>query len=185
TVLSAVAVVSTGFASWVITAGDSETVEGTIKVDTVTDNAHDIKEFTWDSTNGDVYFGAPKTMSNSSAWLTNDTDKAEVLTVTATFVVTNATTNDVFTGIVLAEKGSGTKYSTAFTAGYAAALQTLLKQLLHASILLLLTTPLLSESNLTGDHILATRIHMNSTTVIILLMKSILVLLMPQTHKHH
>lgn len=115
TVLSAVAVVSTGFASWVISAGDTETATGSITVDTVDNsNVHTMTTPQWDGTGGTVYFGAPTADEKEdfdTPWLTNG-GAASVLTVTATFDVTNGSDNSVFETITL-EETEGTKYSTA------------------------------------------------------------------------
>ena len=80
--LSAASLVSVGFASWVISQGDTKDVEGDIKVDTVSDNSHLIEVAklvtavgsTTDATNKNVVYG---TTSNSTEdkWLTN-TDSA-------------------------------------------------------------------------------------------------------------
>ncbi len=88
-ILSSAAVVSTGFAAWVISGGDTKTAEGTITADTVINSIHTI---TLDEgkKDGHVFFGAPKEMTNDSAWLKNNAttdDKKEDLTATFGFTV--------------------------------------------------------------------------------------------------
>ena len=48
-ILSSAAVVSTGFAAWVISGGDSENVSGTIKADAVSNQNHLIDNLTGDT----------------------------------------------------------------------------------------------------------------------------------------
>ena len=79
-ILGSAAIVSTGFAAWVITAPQQQTAVGNIQVDNVRDDRLTITP-TWDSTsNGSVYFGAPATMDIQGAWLRNDSvGKPEVM----------------------------------------------------------------------------------------------------------
>ena len=86
-ILSSAAVVSTGFAAWVISGGDSKKAEGNITADTVINSIHTV---TLDGSNdGNVFFGAPREMTNPSAWLKNNAteDKKEDLTATFGFTV--------------------------------------------------------------------------------------------------
>lgn len=85
-ILSSAAVVSTGFAAWVISGGDSKEAGGNITADTVINSIHTVK---LDGVNdGNVFFGAPQEMTNSSAWLKNNTqDKKEDLTASFGFTV--------------------------------------------------------------------------------------------------
>lgn len=86
-ILSSAAVVSTGFAAWVISGGDSKPVNGTITADTVINSVHTIT-LDKDGNDGNVFFGAPEEMTNSSAWLKNNTkDKKEDLTASFGFTV--------------------------------------------------------------------------------------------------
>lgn len=85
-ILSSAAVVSTGFAAWIISGGDSKEAGGNITADTVINSIHTV---TLDGVNdGNVFFGAPIEMTNSSAWLQNNNkDKKEDLTATFGFTV--------------------------------------------------------------------------------------------------
>ena len=87
-ILSSAAVVSTGFAAWVISVGDSKVTEGTIQADTVSDTPHPISDFAWDAKNGAISFGAPTTSTGGSL-LNYDGTVREQLTATATFKVAN------------------------------------------------------------------------------------------------
>ena len=69
-ILGSVAVVSTGFAAWVISTPKTTEATGNIQVETVTDDRTSFTVAFADG-NDDVYFGAPATMSNPDAWLTN------------------------------------------------------------------------------------------------------------------
>lgn len=87
-ILSSAAVVSTGFAAWVISGGDSKTTEGTIQADTVSDASHLISDFAWEADNGTISFGAPAT-SKGGSLLNYEGSVREKLTATATFKVAN------------------------------------------------------------------------------------------------
>lgn len=87
-ILSSAAVVSTGFAAWVISGGDSKATEGTIQADTVSDASHLISNFAWDTKNGVISFGAPDTSTGGSL-LNYEGSVREQLTATATFKVAN------------------------------------------------------------------------------------------------
>lgn len=82
-ILGSAAIVSTGFAAWVITAPQEQTATGNIDVDSVRDDRLTITP-SWDTTsNGSVYFGAPSTMNLANAWLKNDTvRKSECMDMT-------------------------------------------------------------------------------------------------------
>ena len=82
-ILGSAAIVSTGFAAWVITTPTTASVQGNIEVDTVTDNRINMTA-SWETPNtGDAWtvkFGATN-QSNASAWLTNNDDsKVESIT---------------------------------------------------------------------------------------------------------
>lgn len=94
--LSAVSLVSVGFASWVISVGDTAEVTGSIAVDEVSDARFLIeKEAPYAPTvdygtgNASIVFGAP-TVSNAG-WLTNDSTAKENLTANVVFYVANLT----------------------------------------------------------------------------------------------
>lgn len=96
--LLTLSLVGIGFASWVISANDSETIIGNVEVQTVTDRRLDItvKDLTYSTDHyaaGDsnkIIFGMPTDEEIASAgitnpWLTNSDDTVENLSVT--FVV--------------------------------------------------------------------------------------------------
>ncbi|MCI5939472.1 MAG: hypothetical protein MRZ17_06115 [Acholeplasmataceae bacterium] len=123
--LAALALVSVGFASWVISAGTSAEASGDITVETVTDKrlvataniTSEVKSFV---------FGAPK--DETAKWLSNDTK--ENLTITVTVHVSDKqnakVSNAVVKGTLTAKDGkdlnTNTKYAAAVEAGYVAAL---------------------------------------------------------------
>lgn len=88
-ILSSAAVVSTGFAAWVISAGDSKQAEGTIAADTVSDAVHTLSELTWDANGGKISFGAPETSSTGGNFLNYNGEVKEQLVATGTFTVSN------------------------------------------------------------------------------------------------
>ena len=133
-ILSSAAVVSTGFAAWVISGGESKEVGGTITADAVTNSYHTIKgDITWGTGEkaGSIAFGAPAKMENADAWLKN-TNKplTEKLEAVATFTVENV--NETDTGLIesvtMVEADGGNKYAaisdTAIKDGYVCALPT-------------------------------------------------------------
>lgn len=79
-ILSSAAVVSTGFAAWVISGGDSEDVSGTITADQVSNPNHLIDSLTGGEQS--IIFGGPTAddiknhsaslVAENSRWLTND-----------------------------------------------------------------------------------------------------------------
>lgn len=125
-ILSSAAVVSTGFAAWVISGGDKNSnVSGTITADAVTDEIHKIT--ITDETNKEVYFGAPKGEQSNDAWLKNDGGE-EKLKPSITFTVAGLQNkimkpSELFTSITLTEKTDtldANKYSKAFNLGVVA-----------------------------------------------------------------
>lgn len=86
TVLSAVAVVSTGFASWVISANDSKDVAGNIVVDSVSNQMHTVTLGT--PSVSEIKFGTVST-GDICSWLKNDDIGAQVLTFTVSVSVAN------------------------------------------------------------------------------------------------
>lgn len=81
-ILACLALIGVGFASWIISANTSTTAQGSFIVDTVTDNRLVVENCRWITINGTevtsnensakVSFGAPATMDETGAWLTND-----------------------------------------------------------------------------------------------------------------
>lgn len=87
-ILGSVAIVSTGFAAWVITSpSTSTTAQGNIQVETVTDNRVAFKvEFTKElesdsAVDNTVTFGSSTIKSNDTSWLSNPDGTPEDLSV--------------------------------------------------------------------------------------------------------
>lgn len=119
-ILSSAAVVSTGFAAWVISGGDTNSdVSGTITADIVTDEIHKIT--ITNQTNNKVYFGAPEGNQSVTAWLKNNGSEKEKLKPSITFTVAGLEAeitepNKLFKSISLTENATtdeAYKYSTA------------------------------------------------------------------------
>ena len=83
--LSCASLVSVGFASWVISQGDSEVVQGTILVDDVSDQSH---ELTVDSTGVNPIAFKADAATAGKGWLTS-TDTGVNLTAVYNITVTN------------------------------------------------------------------------------------------------
>ena len=128
-ILSSAAVVSTGFAAWVISGGESKTAEGTITADEVSSKLHTIKGLTASQT---INYGGLKTadknvrITDVNVWLENDVE--ERLLATFDFQVENVqsseTATDIFKSITLTEGNStdDTSYTSMATKGYVALL---------------------------------------------------------------
>lgn len=103
-ILACLALIGVGFASWIISADATKNEKGNIIVDTVKDKSYVISAASWKDGNSKISFGAPKEMSVTNAWLTNDsTDKTENLTVTYRLTVTYADATPA-TGLVSSNK---------------------------------------------------------------------------------
>ena len=95
--LLTLSLVGVGFASWVISANDSETIIGNVEVQTVTDRRLDVTVSELTLTEGkyqgnSIVFGMPtateiSTAGISNPWLTNDDTALENLSVTFQVVV--------------------------------------------------------------------------------------------------
>lgn len=88
-ILGSVAIVSTGFAAWVISAPATANAEGNVSVDTVEDKRYSL-EVSWaENANKNLVFGwADSEPAVSNPWLTHGTDdKKENLSVTFTVTV--------------------------------------------------------------------------------------------------
>ena len=106
--LSCASIVSVGFASWVISQGDSKEVTGNITVDTVSDQAHVIKNAEGGTTlsvnygnnakgtaASSICFGWDDTGVSGTPWLTNDDNTMiENLDATVVFYVSNLGAGD-------------------------------------------------------------------------------------------
>ena len=109
--LSLLSLASIGFATWVISGGDTKTAEGTIEVDAVSDNLYAIEIGTtpWSSNKdkGSIKYGCDDTtLTSTSAWLS--ADNTESLSETLTFTVKNA----------YAKKDEGSALSTGYNIGF-------------------------------------------------------------------
>ena len=80
-ILGSAAIVSTGFAAWVITSSTTETATGNIEVDAVNDNRLSVGK-SWKDSKDTIYFGAPETMNATNPWLLNKDGEKECLSVT-------------------------------------------------------------------------------------------------------
>lgn len=126
-ILSSAAVVSTGFAAWVISGGDTKNVSGTITADTVTESYHTIA-FTSETT-ASIYFGGPTQETDvTDPWLTNTSAGKESLLAEFTFTVANVKTGEdtptaLFSSITLSGADDA-NYSAAATANLVSALPT-------------------------------------------------------------
>ena len=131
-ILSSAAVVSTGFAAWVISGGDRQTAGGTISADQVNSSLHTIVDLT-ETPQTIKYGGLANANKNGSiseddAWLKNEGQ--ETLLAAFSFKVKNIQSEDldkptnVFKAITLTETKSTdtTSYTTMATNGYVAAL---------------------------------------------------------------
>lgn len=109
--LGSVALIGTGFATWVISQNASATTNGNIITDTTTDNTLSITDIYWDEKKGagSICFGWTGEASEG-AWLTNtDSSKKEDLTSTVYFSVGPATAiKDVSATIAIAEGSKDT-----------------------------------------------------------------------------
>lgn len=136
-ILSSAAVVSTGFAAWVISGGDSENVSGTITADAVSNENHLIDGLAEGAQF--IVFGGPKTaditakkdslVSESSRWLKNNKN-TENLTASWTFNVAGFDEAPSDNGLSVIDitftEGTATEGGTTFASaadkGYVAAL---------------------------------------------------------------
>ena len=74
-ILSSAAVVSTGFAAWVISGGESKTAQGTITADDVSSSLHTILDLTASQTityGGLTSTNKDGTISRDNVWLKNE-----------------------------------------------------------------------------------------------------------------
>lgn len=126
-ILSSAAVVSTGFAAWVISGGDTKEATGKITADTVSNSYHTITLGTANKT--EINFGAPvddNTVTNP--WLKNNSMGQEKLLAEFTFTVGNVKTGkdspkDLFSSISFSA-GTDSTYKAASDKGLVSALPT-------------------------------------------------------------
>ncbi len=87
-VFALLAIISVGFASWVITRQDqSKPAEGSITVETINGKVNYLEEVTI-ATDDKIHFGTPETMNKPNAWLTASNAKPQDLTATLKIVLT-------------------------------------------------------------------------------------------------
>ena len=127
--LSCASLVSVGFASWVISQGDSKTVDGSIQVDTVKDDRHLLT--VTPTTGATIVFAAPAGAS-AGAWLRSDNAKTEQLEAEFTITVTNVAADadesilgfslksGTIDGNVFTEDASNAGYKKAYSEGLVA-----------------------------------------------------------------
>ena len=127
--LSCASLVSVGFASWVISQGDSEVVQGTILVDDVSDQSH---ELTVDSTGVNPIAFKANAATAGKGWLTS-TDTGVNLSAVYNITVTNLDSSSKITaslksghldGTTFVEDTSSTGYLKAYADGLVGALPT-------------------------------------------------------------
>ena len=113
--LLTLSLVGVGFASWVITAGDTETVTGNINVENVVDQRlelSNVKIVTTSATADKTSFVFGKGTQGTNSWLSADDVDAEVLSATLTFDLAYKSG----TAIVLEDEGKNVSLSVAFDA---------------------------------------------------------------------
>lgn len=87
-VFALLAIISVGFASWVITRQDqSKPAEGSISVETINGEVNYLEEVTI-AKDDIIHFGTPATMDIENAWLTASSAKTQDLTATLKIVLT-------------------------------------------------------------------------------------------------
>ena len=119
-VFASLAILSTGFAAWVISGGETkEETIGQVVVDTVTDNRHKMEVISADTENeGQIIFGRPETVS--TGWLTNTDGPIEKLSTFFKVTVTKAANKkitDIITERTFVETSTNV-YSAAKDAGF-------------------------------------------------------------------
>lgn len=117
--LICIAIVGVGFASWVISGNDEETVTGNVEVDTITDNRVQIEIV---SSETKLKFAGKSTTSETypKAWLT--TDITEDLVITINFKVSfKNTANDTAKNLInVSATCDTTNISSIITSNYVA-----------------------------------------------------------------
>lgn len=122
--LSCLALIGVGFASWIITSNTEQNAEGNISVDTVTDNRLTV-ETSWLDEKNSIVFGW-KDGSYTNSWLQNtDPTYKENLTVTLVVTVKNSENVAVDAQNITAKIIGDEKYTTAQAANLVGTLPTL------------------------------------------------------------
>ena len=120
-ILGCTALVSVGFAAWVITGSPAEkTADGTIQVDTVDNNIVSFvdDQCKWNGSNQIIFGGVA---AEEGDWLVNET--LQNLTVTYHFVIENYNALDSVSATITAS--NSTNYTSAVSKGYVAELPTI------------------------------------------------------------
>ena len=117
--LSCASIVSVGFASWVISQGDEKEVSGSIFVDTVENNAHEMS--VTPTTGTQINFTRPETPSPAPtySWLSETTSNYENLVASFTVTVSNISDAAAAKANFSAVLESGTISGSTFTASAA------------------------------------------------------------------
>ncbi len=97
--IATVALVSVGFATWVIAGSSTISSTGNIQVDVVTDSSYPVILKGWEEDKSDIVFGTPTsedaTSMSHASWLSiENNDKDENLSVTLNFDVCNVKEGD-------------------------------------------------------------------------------------------
>ncbi|MBP3504501.1 MAG: hypothetical protein J6K18_05185 [Bacilli bacterium] len=117
--LTCLSLVGVGFASWVISSGDKETVSGNVVVDTVSDER--IVLTVTEPGVKDIKFVGPSSTTTADGWLTTD-NKAANLEVTYACTVSKKTgsftsTSEIATPLATLVEPTESTYTTAKTKG--------------------------------------------------------------------
>lgn len=126
--LAALALVSVGFASWVISVDAIKELGGNVQIDTVVDKRLEVKitEGETPVSSVDYVFGGLETVSNDK-WLKLEGNDRNIEKLTHTFTITITDLNNTPTDAgsitaVIEETSDSTAYKTAENAGYVKAL---------------------------------------------------------------
>lgn len=121
-VFALLAIISVGFASWVITRQDqNKDANGSITVETINGEVNYLEEATI-AKDDIIHFGTPATMNIENAWLTASSAKTQDLTATLKIVLTkNLADGEKINLTFKADESDSTKkaaYDAAITANY-------------------------------------------------------------------
>ena len=96
-ILSAAAIVSTGFAAWIISGNDTDAVSGNFKVEAAQDQIHTIQNVAVKTTDSNkiVYGTITGESATAASWLSNTSIGAEALTAYYTFDVVGFSSNSL------------------------------------------------------------------------------------------
>lgn len=117
-ILGSAAIISTGFAAWVITTEGTETAGGNVEVDTVQDRTHNITVTNKEDMT--VAYGFKKPATTTYSWLSVENGIAEDFEVKFEFEVTNPETCDFNDVTVVIEDTTDEAFKNALDKGYVA-----------------------------------------------------------------